>query len=222
MSAKPGFDSIDIGNGRGCPVLLQNVSIHVTSNLWSRITSGSIISGKEKGKPEICILKPLHAMIEGASLFAILGGSGCGKTTLLNVLAGRYDQSSLLVNGSIVFGIKPCIVGYVTQNDYLLPNLTVKETLLFTARLKVPISANAPTDYLEKLVYEVIMDLGLKECMDSHIGDNDMTGSRRGISGGEKRRVSVALQIISNPQGIIIIYSFFYYFHHDSTLYYIV
>jgi ABC-type nitrate/sulfonate/bicarbonate transport system ATPase subunit len=61
-------------------------------------------------------------------LFAILGGSACGKTSLLNVIANRYDKTSFHVNGSIEYENPTCVIGYVTQNDFLLPSLTVKET----------------------------------------------------------------------------------------------
>lgn len=169
------------------------------------------------------LLHPVTTVIEGGSLFAILGGSGSGKTTLLNVLANRYDKKSYQINGELSFdnviGVSSNI-GYVTQSDYLLPFLTVKETILFAAKMRLSkdecvqrveqaegqtksntLSGQAYIEYAySKIVNSVILDLGLKECANTRVGDNSQVYGHRGISGGEKRRVSVAVQIISDPQ----------------------
>lgn len=180
----------------------------------------SIVNKKDESKNKE-ILHPINTVIEGGTLFAILGGSGSGKTTLLNVIAGRYSSRELAVGGEIRFGLaKKCSIGYVTQQDFLLPNLTVKETLLFAARMKVDPKTRIPqvnryrkdgtggpsnSDIYSYLADEVIQDLGLKECADSLVGDNSGTsqlaGGHRGLSGGERRRVSIAIQIISDCKG---------------------
>lgn len=182
----------------------------------------SIVNTKDVSKNKE-ILHPISTVIEGGTLFAILGGSGSGKTTLLNVIAGRYSNKQLDVGGEVRFGsLKKCTIGYVTQQDYLLPNLTVRETLLFAARMKVdprtPIPAagrykmdtthGSKMDIYTYLAEEVIQDLGLKECADSLVGDNSgtsqLTGGHRGLSGGERRRVSIAIQIISDCKGAFV------------------
>lgn len=158
----------------------------------------------------VCLLQPLDAIFPGGEISAILGGSGSGKTTLLNVIAGRYDRSTVVAHGSLSFArasltaqqaataVKPsCSVAYVTQDDFLHPHLTVRETLEYGARLKIPA---AEQDLAEQVVHDVTMELGLKECMESVVGSDDGTTSSRGISGGEKRRVSIALQILTHPQ----------------------
>ena len=136
----------------------------------------SIVNNNDRTKDKD-ILHPVSTVIEGGTLFAILGGSGSGKTTLLNVIAGRYSSKQLSVGGEIRFGsMKKCIIGYVTQQDFLLPNLTVRETLLFAARMKIspktPLPSNSkfrksesgvPLDIFSILVEDVIQDLGLKE-----------------------------------------------------------
>ena len=178
----------------------------------------SIVNNNDRTKDKE-ILHPVSTVIEGGTLFAILGGSGSGKTTLLNVIAGRYSSKQLSVGGEIRFGsMKKCTIGYVTQQDFLLPNLTVRETLLFAARMKVspktPLPHNSkfrksesgqPLDIFSILVEDVIQDLGLKECTNSLVGDNSstaqMSGGNRGLSGGERRRVSIAIQIISDAKG---------------------
>lgn len=162
------------------------------------------------------ILWPVTCTIAGGSLFAILGGSGSGKTTLLNVIAGRFDKKAYKVQGDLLFdnSTSKCGIGYVTQNDYLLPFLTVRETVLFAAKMRISATeclrrTGSKLDSLAQsyryIVDEVLLDLGLKECADTRVGDSagQMHG-RRGISGGEKRRVSIAVQIISDPQGIAI------------------
>lgn len=200
---------------------------------------------------ELKCTKLIHsftANIQPSSLCALLGGSGSGKTTLLNVLANRYNSSTYSITGTVYFyenycsngGIRQTIpnrrneIGYVTQEDCLLPFLTVRETLTFMAKLKIPKDtlfsllhreeslSNLNSNELEydklysAVVDEVILDLGLKEVADSFVGkdnksvstegngsgaDTNNSNSKRGISGGEKRRVSVGMQILSNPTG---------------------
>lgn len=179
-------------------LILQDVSIRLQNNWISEILQKGYVESKKPSK-EVFLVKSISVNVKKGSLLAILGGSGSGKTTLLNVIAGRYDKQSYKVDGTIHFGTSACAIGYVTQNDFLLPNLTVRETLLFTAKLKVS-KETLQNKSLDQLVTDVLVDLGLKECMNSRIGDNNMSGSRRGISGGEKRRVSVALQIITDPE----------------------
>jgi ABC-type multidrug transport system ATPase subunit len=121
---------------------------------------------------------------------------------LLNVIADRYDKNSFHIGGNICLNtFSSRDVGYVTQQDYLLPHLTVQETILFTARLRV-----SPTDVriqraggYEGIARDVMMDLGLRECAHTRIGDDIQAFGSRGISGGEKRRVSIACQIITDP-----------------------
>lgn len=204
------------------------------------------------GKYQKTILKPVTTTIEGGSLFGILGGSGSGKTTLLNVIAGRYSSRSFKIGGRIVLSHRSASnssansstpsngsginamemhtnIGYVTQADYLLPYLTVRETLLFAARMKVPRLQNATyaehRATLQALIDEVIQDLGIRECADVAIGSSDPSNpfSRRGLSGGEKRRVSIAIQIITDPRGAHIVTLIAVHFHlYLSTLLYCV
>jgi ABC-type multidrug transport system ATPase subunit len=111
-----------------------------------------------------------------------------------NIHICGYYVGDILFNGS-----SKCGVGFVSQQDFLLPFLTVKETLTFAAKLVTgPKHARGNTDVA---VDQVILDLGLKEVADTFIGQDgvNIAGSR-GISGGEKRRVSVGVQILSDPQ----------------------
>ena len=154
------------------------------------------------------LLHPISAVIDAGSLFAILGGSGSGKTSLLNLIANRYDKNSLNISGNVVFGDRyQGDIGYVTQQDYLLPFLTVRETVTFAAKFKTSghyaerrAGSTESVVPIQDIVDEAILDLGLKECSDTCIGDDSQVFGTRGISGGEKRRVSIACQIITNPR----------------------
>ncbi|KAI4527641.1 P-loop containing nucleoside triphosphate hydrolase protein [Schizophyllum commune Loenen D] len=144
------------------------------------------------------ILDTISADFPQGSLSAILGSSGSGKTTLLNILSRRMRSSNLTVAGLVEFNGSPKLSSisnaYVTQMDLLLPTLTVRETLLYAAALRLPASTNA--EKRKQLVEEIILELGLKECASTYVGDGE---SHKGCSGGERRRVSIGVQMLSNP-----------------------
>ncbi|KAK7968912.1 hypothetical protein PG988_007985 [Apiospora saccharicola] len=143
------------------------------------------------------LLHSVDASFQAGSLTAILGGSGSGKTTLLNTVAERMFSSRLSQTGRVTFndaeGVHSARHAYVMQQDVLLPTLTVRETLRYSANLRLP----PPTTEEERMqiVEEVILELGLKDCADTRIGNSQ----HRGCSGGEKRRTSIGVQLLSNP-----------------------
>ncbi|THU84675.1 P-loop containing nucleoside triphosphate hydrolase protein [Dendrothele bispora CBS 962.96] len=127
-----------------------------------------------------------------------MGASGSGKTTFLNVLSHRMGNSSALsLSGVVLYNgnsnLSSVTSAYVSQQDYLLPCLTVRETLFFSASLRLPYLS---TSEARDLVERVILELGLKECANTRVGDGK---SRGGCSGGERRRVSIGVQLLSNP-----------------------
>ncbi|KAJ1549547.1 hypothetical protein HK405_011616 [Cladochytrium tenue] len=146
------------------------------------------------------ILADVSLHVPPGQLMAIMGGSGSGKTTLLNALAGRgigKITGKILFNGRLPgYYIRRRAVAYVQQQDSLLPYLTVRDTLRYAARLRLPRSMTLKEKYA--MVERVILELGLKECAGTIIGDE----WRKGISGGEKRRVSVGVQLLVNPSVI--------------------
>ncbi|KAL6624847.1 hypothetical protein ACP70R_032168 [Stipagrostis hirtigluma subsp. patula] len=132
-------------------------------------------------------------------LFAVMGPSGSGKSTLLDALAGRIVQGSLGGGGVTLNGERlgerrlRAISAYVMQDDLLYPMLTVRETLRFAAEFRLP-RALPPEDKNAR-VEALIKQLGLSRAADTIIGDE----GHRGVSGGERRRVSIGTDIIHDP-----------------------
>lgn len=106
--------------------------------------------------------------------------------------------SNLTTTGSLLYNGSPNLSSftnaYVTQTDILLPALTVRETLRYAASLRLPSSTK--NQERRQLVEEIILELGLKECAETRVGDG---GRQRGCSGGERRRVSIGVQMLGNP-----------------------
>lgn len=143
------------------------------------------------------LLTSVSASLAPGTLTAILGGSGSGKTTLLNTVSSRISSPRLAQSGTVLFGAQPSVHGvrsaYVTQTDVLLPTLTARETLQYSADLRLPPPSTA--EDRRRMVDEVILELGLKEAAATRVGSS----LHRGLSGGEKRRVSIGVQLLANP-----------------------
>ena len=128
------------------------------------------------------------------------GGSGAGKTSLLNALCGRayYGQISgkVTINGHAGHGIEDFkdSVGFVPQDDIMYSELTVEENLIFSGRFKLP--AETTDDDIFALAGRVMASLGLSRIGNSRVGDV----TRRGISGGEKKRVNIGIELMGNPK----------------------
>ncbi|KAJ3038431.1 ATP-binding cassette sub- G member 2 [Rhizophlyctis rosea] len=159
----------------------------------------TISTGKGKNKKEREILMGVGGRVRPGEMVAIMGGSGAGKSTLLNILSGRIPSGKptglILANGKIRDRTRwKKLVGYVEQEDLMYSNLTVRETLTTAARLRLP---NTHFSRKQKLarVDEVLAMLGLTHVADTRIGDST-TG---GISGGEKKRVSIGIELVTDP-----------------------
>ncbi|OMJ10951.1 ABC transporter G family member 7 [Smittium culicis] len=137
-------------------------------------------------------------------MVAIIGGSGVGKTTLLNVLSGRILGGTL--SGQVLFNGKKRDkktfkkdVAYVEQDDVLFPTLTVKETISYAADFRL---SNVDFNKHQKAerVRDVIKSLRLASVENSYIGDE----RNKGLSGGEKKRVSIGVEIVTQPRIFIL------------------
>ncbi|TLS27661.1 hypothetical protein PpBr36_04818 [Pyricularia pennisetigena] len=159
--------------------------------------------------PTKVILNPVTTTFRSGQINVIMGPSGSGKTSLLNAMALRlrntigtkYRRSGKLsFNGAEPSDavIRSCC-SYVSQDDdALLPSLTVRETLRFSAGLRLP--SWMSREEKNKRAEEVLLKMGLKDCADNLVG-NDLI---KGISGGEKRRVTIAIQILTDPRVLLL------------------
>lgn len=150
------------------------------------------------------VLNKVSCEARPGELLAIAGPSGAGKTTLLEVLAGMVPLRQ--VSGQILVNDRPMDVkhfrrvsGYVTQDDSLFPLLTVEETLMYSALLRLHGGRAAAV----ARVGELLKELGLEEIASSRIGGDDGEGGR-GISGGERRRVSIGVEVVHNPAVLLL------------------
>lgn len=148
------------------------------------------------------IIHPMSGHIDPGEMLAIMGTSGAGKSTLLDILAGRLISKNL--TGQIFTNKKPVNYssfrkqsGYVMQSDALFPLLTVKETLHYAAHLGIQGKTYAER---EAAANNTLRLLRLEHVQNTIVGNNLI----RGLSGGEKRRVSIAVDIIHEPPVIFL------------------
>lgn len=146
------------------------------------------------------ILNNIQGICHPGEVTAIMGASGAGKTTFLDILARKNKRGkvagSFYVNGEKVNDTDyKNVVGFVDQEDTMLPTLTVHETILNSALLRLPRDMGRAAK--EQRVYEVEKELGIHHIRDSLIGSEE--GKGRGISGGEKRRVGIACELVTSP-----------------------
>lgn len=154
--------------------------------------------GMKAGRVEKGILHGITGSVGAGEMLAMMGPSGSGKTTLLNVLGGRRSNPQW-VSGSILYNDVPYTknlkrrIGFVTQDDVLFPHLTVKETLTFSALLRLP--KKLTKEQKVERAEAVLAQLGLQRCGDTIIGNQFL----RGVSGGERKRVCIGQEILINP-----------------------
>uniref|UniRef100_A0A8C3GBT7 ATP-binding cassette sub-family G member 8 n=1 Tax=Cyclopterus lumpus TaxID=8103 RepID=A0A8C3GBT7_CYCLU len=156
-----------------------------------------------KGDKQTAINK-LSLRVRSGQMLAVIGSSGCGKTSLLDIITCR-NEGGAMTSGQVLINGKPNTpqlvkksIAHVRQDDRLLPHLTVRETLAFVAKLRLP--THFTQAQRDQRVDDVIAELRLRQCAHTRVG-NDYV---RGVSGGERRRVSIAVQLLWNP-GILIL-----------------
>ncbi|KAL1556580.1 ABC transporter G member 7 [Salvia divinorum] len=148
------------------------------------------------------LLKNVSGEAKPGRLLAIMGPSGSGKTTLLNVLASQLVASPRLhlsgileVNGR-PYSTKNYKLAYIRQEDLFFSQLTVRETLSLAAELQLQDISSV--EARDQYVNDLLLKTGLVNCADSRVGDAKV----RGISGGEKKRLSLACELIASPSVI--------------------
>ncbi|KAA8498384.1 ABC transporter G family member 22 [Porphyridium purpureum] len=172
---------------------------------WRHLSFDVGVKHKKLGKTDDsnrkAILRGISGEVRAGTMLAIMGSSGAGKTTLLNMLAGRLTSSKdyevsgeILVNGAkrnpSTFKRQSA---YVEQEDKIFAEVTVYEQLKFAADLRLP--KKMPSDVKEQRVLSTIQELGLMKVKDSYVGGEQV----RGVSGGEKKRVNVGTELVTDP-----------------------
>ncbi|CAH1452021.1 unnamed protein product [Lactuca virosa] len=165
-----------------------------TCLVWEDLT---VVLPNSSNKPTRRILNGLSGFAQPSRIMAIMGPSGSGKSTLLDSLAGRLAGNVIMTGNVLLNGKKKRLdygaIAYVTQEDILLGTLTVKETITYSAKLRLP--GDLTKSQLNDIVEGTIIEMGLQDCTDKLIGNWHL----RGISGGEKKRLSIALEILTKP-----------------------
>ncbi|XVF63293.1 hypothetical protein PTKIN_Ptkin09bG0076300 [Pterospermum kingtungense] len=173
--------------------------------LSQRSSSSTASDQRSRGAniQEKTILNNITGVVSPGEILAILGPSGSGKSTLLNALAGRLQQGHGFSGTILANNKKPSKqiakrTGFVTQDDVLYPHLTVRETLVFCSLLRLPKTLTKKEKI--SVAEMVISELGLSKCENTIIGNSFI----RGISGGERKRVSIAHEMLINPSLLIL------------------
>ncbi|KAL2374543.1 hypothetical protein RJ035_003912 [Blastomyces gilchristii] len=190
----------DVEATGGEHAFLMNETVH--SFAWK----GVAVTVKDREtKKQKAILENSNGHVNPGEVMVLMGPSGSGKTTLLNVLAHRQSapgaeiEGDILVNGqNIDLEIFRNISSYVEQEDVLVGALTVEETLYFAAQLSLP--SSIPKKQRLQRISTLLNSFGIQNQAKTLIG----TPIRKGISGGQKRRVSVASQLITCPKIIFL------------------
>ncbi|CAH1245185.1 ABCG1 [Branchiostoma lanceolatum] len=173
----------------------ENIHVYVDSK-----DKGCCGGGKDKTTPATThILRGVSGIAKSGTLLAIMGSSGAGKTTLLNTLTQR-NCSQFDIEGAVKVNGQPwnrnisSMSAYIQQNDLFVEILTVREHLIFQASLRM--DKHITRDNRMELVEEVINEMGLSKCADTRIGT---PGRTTGISGGERKRLAFASELLTNP-----------------------
>ncbi|KAK3245888.1 hypothetical protein CYMTET_44561, partial [Cymbomonas tetramitiformis] len=201
------------GSRKGAHQSYQQLS---TSDNFSTFEDASLHSNKVKPieikamieawyppvKDPPMILKDVDVTFEPGTITALMGSSGAGKTSLLNVLSGKALGTmvgEISMNDSpVVYGNIKHVCNFVPQDDLMYDQLSVQEALMFYAKLRLvqsPDGSRATDEYHRECVSTLITRLGLDHVKDVKIG-NCMDP---GISGGQRKRVSVGMELMNSP-----------------------
>ncbi len=139
---------------------------------------------------------------ESGNLVGIMGGSGVGKSTLLNILIGNIPLTSgkITINGYDLYKEKDAlegVIGFVPQDDLLIEELTVYQNLYYNAKLCFSLFNE---EEIEKVVEQVLLDLELIEIKELKVGDT----FNKFISGGQRKRLNIALELMREPSVLIV------------------
>lgn len=192
------FDAIDSNSGGGAGSSISELKEAITD---SRSNSTPFHIQFEnlglKLKTGTRVMQGVHGEFQPGRMCAVMGSSGAGKTTVINLITGKVAASEgrILVNGEEMPGLVKYqkLVGFVPQEDVMLRELTVRDNIQFSARYRLPASY---TKYqIERKVDSCIAELGIPHVQHSIIGDEHT----RGVSGGQRKRVNIGLELVTDP-----------------------
>ncbi|CAD6333953.1 unnamed protein product [Miscanthus lutarioriparius] len=196
-------------NNLSCPAPRRRAAANL---LPSFLSSSSSASPARDAAGAEGLLKSVSFIASSSNILAVVGPSGAGKSTLLRILSGRGTGSEIAKPGTVSLNGHAVtsraqlrrLCGFVTQDDNLLPLLTVRETILFAARFRLRTAGTAGER--RERVDALMQELGLSEVADSYVGGGDGCGlsAARGVSGGERKRVSIAVDIVHDPPVLLL------------------
>lgn len=172
-------------------VFINGILYYCTKVQGVHLTARDIYKVVNKNK---VLLNHVNLDIQSNDFVAIIGGSGAGKTTLMNAISG-FDKEctgQILFNGHSIkkeFELLKDMIGYVPQQEIIYENLTLYHMLRYTARMKMPKDTDASE--VEKRINEVLEMVELTEHKDTFI---------RKLSGGQKKRASIAVELLADPK----------------------
>jgi len=154
-------------------------------------------------RDELKILDNVWGEVPPRETTAIMGASGAGKTSLLNILAGRVGSNTTLSVSSDIrlnnYTVDPTdikvrkMIAFVAQEESLMKTATPWESIYFSAKLRLP--RTTTRSQLVQLTLRMLDELGLSECADTMIGGR----LKKGISGGERKRTSIGVELVVKP-----------------------
>ena len=181
------------------PLSKSDVQSSAVQLLWREVSCTVT-----KDRMTSALLQGVSGYANPGEILAIIGPSGSGKTTLLNILAGRnLSLPNASLSGSLHANGQPLTsfayqrhAAYVTQADILLPELTPRETLMFSLNMRTTLSAEEKTARVEAM----LKMLKLEKVADNRIGDV----LHKGISGGERKRVCIGVELVVKPSVLLL------------------
>ncbi|RXH81071.1 hypothetical protein DVH24_004985 [Malus domestica] len=171
------------GAGAGKYLVWEDITVAVVANLKNGATSRKLLNG-------------ISGYAEPDRMMALMGPSGSGKSTVLDALAGRLPANVKMSRDVVLNGNKRS--RHCTDIDFFLGSLTVRETLTYSAHIRLP--CKMTKEEKNEVVENTITKMGLQDCAGSNIGNWHL----RGISNGEKRRLSICIEVLTQPHVLLL------------------